>query len=107
MPPDFPVLLFDGVCNLCNRSVQFILDHESHHTIRFAALQSETGQSLLAQYHVAGDLKSLVLIEHHHAFTRSTAALRLACHLRWPWRAAVVFVALPPFLRDWFYNQIA
>jgi predicted DCC family thiol-disulfide oxidoreductase YuxK len=107
MPVNHPILLFDGVCNLCNRSVQFVLDHEADHAVLFAALQSEAGQSILKSRRVAGDMKSVVLIENGRVYTRSAAVLRLVRHLRWPWRAAAVFVAIPPFLRDWVYDLIA
>ena len=105
---DDVILLFDGVCNLCNGTVNFILDRERGEEIRFGSLQSKPGQALLREIGFSlTDLQSLVLIERGRSFTRSTAALRLARYLRFPWRALGVFRLIPPFLRNWAYNLVA
>jgi predicted DCC family thiol-disulfide oxidoreductase YuxK len=73
-----PVILFDGVCNLCNSGVQFVIRHDRKKLFLFAPLQSNEGQKLLHQYHLAtDDFNSFVLIENGQAYTRSTAALKL------------------------------
>jgi predicted DCC family thiol-disulfide oxidoreductase YuxK len=102
------IILFDGVCNLCNASINFILDRDPRACFRFAALQSPAGQRLLRQHNLStGELQSLVLIESGRAFTRSTAALRIARRLTFPWNLLYAFIALPRFLRDPLYNLIA
>ena len=105
---DSPIILFDGVCNLCNASVQFVMDRERGRTFRFAALQSEAGQALLKRHKLpAGELSSVVLLEQGRGFTRSTAALRIARRLRFPWPLAYGLVLIPPLLRNWVYDLVA
>ena len=106
--PSGPVLLFDGVCNLCNRSVQFILRHECAPTLRFAALQSPAGRGLLVSHGLPADHRqSLVLIVDGRALTESDAAAAVAAHLRAPWRWARALRLLPRGWRDAFYRFIA
>lgn len=106
--PSQPILLFDGVCNLCHGSVRFVLRHERGPVLRFCALESAAGTQLLRDHGLATDYRgSLVLIEAGSAFVKSDAALRVASYLNWPWswgRAGVVF---PRGLRDWAYDFIA
>jgi len=107
-----PTVLFDGVCNLCNGSVQFILDHERDHTLRFASLQSDEGARLLVAHGrralAEGEApESIALVEGGTLYERSTAALRIARHLRAPWRWGVVFFLVPRVLRDLAYGVIA
>ena len=102
------ILLFDGVCNLCNSTVRFVMRHERRPELRFCALQSEGGTQLLTRHGINTDyLGSLILIEGESVFLTSDAALRLASYLKWPWswgRAAVIF---PRSLRDSAYDVIA
>ncbi len=105
-----PVVLFDGVCNLCNGAVQFIIDRDPGSQFRFASLQSEAGQALLARHDYrlpAGDPESLVLVEGGQVFERSTAALKIARRLSGGWRAFAVLLVLPRALRDVGYRFIA
>jgi predicted DCC family thiol-disulfide oxidoreductase YuxK len=103
------VILFDGICNLCNHSVQFILkrDHAAH--FQFAALQSDAGQKLLSAYGKSNlPLDSIILItEAGGMFTESDAAIRIAKHLNGAWPLLGVFLAIPRVLRDPFYRLIA
>jgi predicted DCC family thiol-disulfide oxidoreductase YuxK len=100
------VLLFDGVCTLCNGFVQFVIERDPAARFQFAALQSDAAVRLLG---VAPPPlpDSLVLIEDGRLFTRSTAALRVARGLRFPWPLAYVFVAVPRPVRDWVYDAVA
>ncbi len=108
LPKVAPILLFDGVCNLCSSAVQFILRHESAPTLRFAALQSEAGQALLAAHGLPpGYQASLVLIEGPAAYTDSDAALRTAAYLRLPWRWLAGLRALYKPARDAAYRFVA
>lgn len=102
------VVLFDGVCNLCNASIHFIIDRDPRGRFRFAALQSDAGAEILRQAGLdAADLSSLVLWEGGRAYRYSTAALRIARRLSWPWPLLAVFLLIPAFLRDPVYRFIA
>lgn len=102
---DGPVILFDGVCNLCNASVLFVLAHEDGARFRFASLQSTLGQELVRRHRVIAD--SIVLVEGGRAWVRSGAAVRVALGLRWPWRALAAFWIVPAPLRDLGYAVVA
>jgi len=104
---DSPVLLFDGVCNLCNGAVQFVIPRDPAGRIRFAPLQSPAGQTLLARHDLPDDLDSVVLLEGDRVDTKSAAAIRVAELLGWPYRAAVVARLLPRGLRDAAYDVVA
>ena len=102
------VLLFDGVCNLCNGAVQFIIKRDPHARIRFAALQSDAAKNLLRSINAAeSQPDSMILLENGRVHTRSTAALRIAKSLRFPWPIMYVFVIVPRPLRNWMYDFIA
>jgi predicted DCC family thiol-disulfide oxidoreductase YuxK len=108
MLPNKPVILFDGVCNLCNRAVQFIIKRDKKKQFLFASLQGKTGSELLKQFDLPPDqFNSFVLIENQKAYTRSTAALRVAKKLSGGWSFLYGLSILPPFLRDPVYNLIA
>ncbi len=102
------VVLFDGVCVFCNRSVDFILDHEKDETLTFAPLQSETGQEILKEFNYPADyLDSILFLENGKLLNKSGAALSIAkyLNLRWSWLAGFRFV--PAFIRDAVYWVIA
>lgn len=107
VPPNGPTLLFDGVCNLCNGAVQFVLDHERDHELRFAALQSPEAKELLGDHPLPSGLDSVILVEGGEVFTHSDAALRVARHLGMPWRLLSAFRVVPRFVRDAVYRFIA
>ncbi|MDJ0365213.1 thiol-disulfide oxidoreductase DCC family protein [Hymenobacter sp. H14-R3] len=106
-------ILFDGVCNLCNGFVQFIIRHDPQGRFRFAALQSETGQALLAahgQPPTAAQLASpdsVILLEGGQLYSHSAAVLRIARRLGGPWRLAAVGGLLPQRWRDGLYRFVA
>ena len=102
------VILFDGVCNLCNGIVQFIIERDPHARFQFAPLQSTAAASLLSRYpdhQVLPD--SVVLIDDGGLFVKSTAALRVARRLRFPWPVFWIFMLVPRPVRDWVYDFIA
>jgi len=106
-PKSKPILLFDGVCNLCNNSVQFIIRHDKKGNIRFASLQSEMGQQLLKKHGRSAEaLQSLVLIENDKAYTHSTGALKVARLLDGGWSLLYGFVVIPAFIRNVVYRFI-
>jgi len=115
-----PVVLFDGVCNLCNAAVQFMIDRDSKNVLRFAAIQSEVAAKLLDESMGPeraklirdgatgdGDPDTIVLVDGGVAYTHSNAALRIARRLRFPWSWLVVGLVVPRPLRDVIYRWIA
>jgi predicted DCC family thiol-disulfide oxidoreductase YuxK len=103
-----PVVLFDGVCALCDGTVQFVIDRDSEGQFRFATLQSETGQRLLREHNVAtAQTDSIVVVDAGRAFVMSDAALRIAGRLPWPWSWARGFRVVPRPLRDAVYRIVA
>lgn len=105
---NFPIILFDGVCNLCNASVQWVLRRDRRGQFRFAALQSETGQQLLARFGMdPAAFNTVVLADGGRLYTRSDAALEVARRLGAPWAWLAVFRYLPRGLRDAVYDWIA
>lgn len=103
------VMLFDGVCNLCNASVSFYLRRDRVGAIRFAAMQSPAGRMLLTDLGLPlSDFETLVVLDHGHLRVKSDATLRLLCALPmpWPWLARVSALVPAP-LRDWIYDRIA
>ncbi len=102
------VVLFDGVCNLCHRSVQFIVKRDPGRRFRFAALQSERGRQLLTRHGLPPEgLESLVLIDGGLSYTKSDAALRIAGRLPAPWPILATALVIPRPLRDGLYGVIA
>jgi predicted DCC family thiol-disulfide oxidoreductase YuxK len=104
-----PVLLFDGVCNLCNRSVSFVIDHDPTGALRFASLQSKAAErilSALGRPYDAGALETMLFVEGGRVYDRSTAVLRVARHLR-GWRWLATFEVVPRALRDAIYRLVA
>jgi predicted DCC family thiol-disulfide oxidoreductase YuxK len=103
-----PIILFDGICNLCNSAVQYVIKHDPKAVFMFASLQSEAGQKLLKQYSLpAGDFKSFVLIMDNKAYSRSTAALKVTRHLKGVVALLYGFIIVPPFIRNAVYKLIA
>jgi predicted DCC family thiol-disulfide oxidoreductase YuxK len=103
-----PIVLFDGVCNLCNGSVQFILQRDPAGRFRFASLQSDHGQRLLTERGLDPKaLDSVVVIDGDRLYRESDAALRIAGDLKGAWKALTVFRVIPRPLRDWAYRLIA
>ncbi|MFS0864482.1 thiol-disulfide oxidoreductase DCC family protein [Fredinandcohnia sp. 179-A 10B2 NHS] len=101
------IVLFDGICNFCNSSVQFIIKRDSKGHYQFTSLQSKTGVSLLEKYGITKNIESIVLIEGDQFYTRSTAALRICRNLEGPYRLLAVLLVVPAPIRDVFYNFIA
>ncbi len=101
------IVLFDGVCNFCNGSVNFIIRNDPGKRFRFAALQSEAGQELRAKYGIGEDVDSIVLIENDIAYTHSTAGLRIAKTLGGIWSLGYVGIVVPTFIRDLLYRTFA
>jgi predicted DCC family thiol-disulfide oxidoreductase YuxK len=101
------IVLFDGVCNFCNDSVNFIISQDTEGKFKFAPLQSEIGREMRSRYEIDQNVDSIVLIEHDVAYTYSTAALRIARGLGGIWSLAYAFIIIPPFIRDAIYEAFA
>ena len=102
------IVLFDGVCNLCNGAVQFIIKRDKSSKFLFASLQSDFGQSQLSRFALDPTLlHSIIAIENGKFYERSDAALKIASYLGQPWPALGMFRILPRFFRDWVYDLIA
>lgn len=104
------VILFDGVCNLCNAAVTFVIDRDPGAYFSFAPLQSDVGQALLRRAGLnahAPTLESIVLVENGHVYTHSAAALRIARRLHGGWPLLHGFIFLPRPLRDGLYTWVA
>jgi predicted DCC family thiol-disulfide oxidoreductase YuxK len=105
---DHPVLLFDGVCNLCNGVVQFIIPRDPDGRIQFAPLQSAAGKALLSGHGLPpSDLDSVVLVEDGAVYRKSAAVIRVAELLGWPYRAASAGRVIPRSVRDRLYDLVA
>ena len=102
------IILFDGVCNFCNWSVDFIARHDPDNYFQFGALQSESGKALLQKYGwTENNLDTLILIEDGQIYSRSTAALQIAKHLSGWYSLLYDFIVIPAFIRDPFYDLFA
>lgn len=102
------IVLFDGTCAFCERAVKFIATRDPEAYFRFGASQWPRAAALLAEHGLTREqTRSLVLIEDGQVYLRSTASLRVARRLNWPWRAAGVFLLVPAPLRDAVYRVVA
>jgi predicted DCC family thiol-disulfide oxidoreductase YuxK len=105
---DHVLVMFDGVCNLCNGFVQFLIRRDASGKFRFASLQSAFAQQRLTQFGLdPAQLHSVIVIENGKIYERSDAALRVAVHLPGLWPAMRVFYIIPRGLRDVVYNWVA
>jgi len=103
-----PVVLFDGVCNLCNGAVQFIIKRDKKKQFRFASMQGKAGHELLQKFDLpANDFNSFILFEDNKVYTRSTAALRIAKYMGGGWKLLYGLMIIPRFIRNAVYNVIA
>jgi predicted DCC family thiol-disulfide oxidoreductase YuxK len=103
-------ILFDGVCNLCNASINFIIDRDKHNKFAFAPLQSVAGSKILHEHAVAipdGDFDSIILVKNNKVYKKSSAALEIARDLSGLWPVFYVFKIVPSPIRDIFYDLIA
>ena len=102
------IILFDGVCNFCNNSVNFIIERDKENYFKFAPLQTEVANKLLDEYDIDKEkTDSVVLIENGKAYTYSTAALKIAKNLDGLWSLFYIFIIVPKPLRDFFYKLFA
>lgn len=101
------IILFDGTCNVCNASVQFIIERDPEAQFHFASLQSEVGKHLLQRFNVQSDLDTMILIDETEMYTASSAVLRICKYLPTFWKVFYCFIIIPKPLRDIFYRIVA
>ncbi len=102
------IILFDGVCNLCNGSVVFAIKRDKNDVFRFAALQSEVGGELTSKFNIdTSKTDSIILIDGENHYVKSSAALRIAKHLSGGWPLMYGFIIIPKFIRNAVYDYIA
>jgi len=107
IPRDQPIVLFDGVCNLCSGTIQFVIEHDPESHFRFAPLQSETAEKLLADVGFDDyDFDTFVLVDGDDYYTKSDAALRVASELEFPWSLAGSLRVIPRPIRDAVYDTV-
>lgn len=102
------IILFDGVCNLCNGVVQFVIKNDRRKIFHFASLQSAAGQKILADAGFLNhNMQSFVYVKGRRVYVKSDAALQVARQLGFPFKILWLFIALPKFIRDSLYDFIA
>lgn len=109
LPQHKQLVLFDGVCNLCDASVQYIIKHDKNDIFLFTALQSEVGQQIIKEFNIdTNKIDSIILYSNEHGISyKSTAALKIASKLGFPRNLLSVFLIIPAIIRNWVYDYIA
>lgn len=109
VPQDKKLILFDGVCNLCNSSVQYVIKHDKKNRFMFTALQSETGKKIINHFNIdTQKVDSILLYSPGKGIvSKSTAALKVASELGFPTNILSIFLIVPPVISNWFYDFIA
>jgi predicted DCC family thiol-disulfide oxidoreductase YuxK len=106
--PDKPLILFDGVCNLCNGSVQFVIRHDKEAKFLFASLQSEKGQEILKHFGMETEnFDTFILLDKGEIYTKSSGVLKEAAILGGWFKIFTIFYLVPTFIRDIFYSFVA
>ena len=104
---DEKIILFDGVCNYCNAMINLAIRNDKKAVLKFATLQSETGNHLKSKYKIPPEIDSVVFIENGKVYTYSDAAIRTARYFRWPAKLLYGLILIPKFIREPIYKWIA
>lgn len=109
IPENRKLILFDGVCNLCNSSVLFVIKHDKKDRFMFAPLQSKIGKRVVEQFKIDTEkVDSILLYSKENGIkSKSSAALQIARQLRFPINLWSIFLIIPPFIRNWVYDYVA
>jgi predicted DCC family thiol-disulfide oxidoreductase YuxK len=108
IPTNYEIILFDGVCNFCNASINFVIDHDPNKHFKFAPLQSEIGQEILRKFNKnTSDFDSVILLKNNQLYQKSDAALEITKHLSGFWKHLSIFNVLPISFLNFFYDIIA
>lgn len=102
-----PLLLFDGECGFCNKSVQFFIKHEKNKQVNFVPLQSMAAKALQEYFEISDKIDSIIFIRNHEVFVKSCAALRLTKYMKGVYPLMQFFLIVPPFIRNLIYDAIA
>jgi len=100
------IIIYDGICGFCNRSVQFILEHKPNDSVRFVSYQSDKAKPFLEKYKIS-DMSSILLIENETYYDKSTAVLKIAKTLDSKWRYLYYLINIPLSIRDFVYMIIS
>jgi len=101
------IVLFDGICNLCNSAVDFILRRDRKNQFRFVSIQSQEGQKLIARFKIPDNLDSVIMLKGEIVYTESEAAIEIAKMLPTPWKWTTIFRFVPLEIRNGIYRWIA
>lgn len=109
LPKHKKLILFDGVCNLCNTSIQYVIKHDKKDLFLFTALQSTVGKEIIKAYEIDQSKTDSILLysKENGVYSKSTAALKISKHLGFPINLMQVFYIVPSFIRNRVYNYIA
>ena len=107
MTTNKPIIFFDGICNLCNASVQFVIKRDKKKQFLFASLQSDVAKNILLQKKYEINLNTIVLLKKDHIYKKSDAALMILKELGFPYNLFYGFKIIPKFIRDFVYDVIA
>lgn len=109
LPEHKELILFDGVCNLCSTSVQYVIKHDKYNQFMFTALQSDVGEQLIKNYKIDPSKTDSILLysETNGLKVKSSAALHIAKKLGFPRNLMTLFLIVPPFIRNWVYDYVA
>lgn len=109
LPKDKQLILFDGICNLCNTSVLYVIKHDKANRFMFAPLQSEAGKQIIEKFNIdSSQTDSILLYSKDKGLSiKSSAALKIAKHLGFPRNLMAVFFIIPTFIRNWVYDFVA
>jgi predicted DCC family thiol-disulfide oxidoreductase YuxK len=112
LPPNITrtdrVILFDGVCKLCNAWSKFIIKHDKKHLFKLCSVQSDEGQRVLKHFDLSTDVyDSMVYVEGDTLYQQSDAFFQVIATLGYPWKAVLVFRLIPRFICNWLYDRIA
>lgn len=104
------LILFDGVCNLCNSSVLYVIKRDYENKFLFAPLQSNIAKSITSEYKIDTNKVDSILLynpKKQKVYSKSTAALQVAKQLNFPTKLMAIFLVIPAFVRNWVYNYVA
>ncbi len=104
---DHSVIFFDGICNLCNNSVKFIIRHDKKRVFKFAAFQSKISEELLRDFDIDESIDSVILLKKNKIYVKSDAAFEIIKDFSFFWKLLMIFKILPKFIRDSVYDYIA
>jgi len=108
MKNKYKIILFDGVCNLCNATVNFVIKRDKNGVFRFAALQSEIGKELALEFNIdTSQSDSIILIDNEKCYIKSSAALHISKQLSGGYPLLFGFMIIPTFIRNWVYDFVA